>query len=429
MLRSTFAVPLALALLMPSGSALAQPEDELPQDSPFLSFERPQRWTFGLRATLLAGESASNVATARRSGGRSVANRTLSLDEWRFEQFVVVAPVVLRTASSLALMSKPTGSLELDDFIVDEEPTIPPPYQGQALYARWDLATAGVAREMELEQWIDYISYETVFDEDAAMQIGWPTRWPGEAQSTFLPQQYVSLDAAGSPFPASDTTVADLLAKWTGGEDPKAIPPVQLAKWLAGKVQEYVRISRAGTTNRRQQDAEMATASPTASGIEVKSAPETALIGEGTKHDAAVLLAALYREAGLPTRLVMGYQENERDGSRKLRDQERIRSWVEFALYDEASDQLTWVPVDVARLRESSSRMKPMDQKWKYFGSHDELDDVVPIAFHIHPPTDVRSYASAAFFGITMVPAPPDRATQFITFSQNRTPTRPPEQD
>lgn len=429
MLRTTLVVPFLAAAFLANGQAVCQSDEKLPQETPFLKFERPQRWTLSVRATLLAGESASDIATSRQIDGRNRPSRSLSLDTWTYDQFVVVHPIVLRTASSLALSSKPTGSLELDDRVVDEEPVIIGPYQSQARYARWDVAEPGTAREMELEQTMDFVSYETVFDEDAAMQVGWPAAWPAEAESTFLPQQYVSLDSAGKPFDASDTTVADLLAKWTNDQDPRAIPPVQLAKWLAGNVQNYVNITLTGMTSRRQMDSELSVAASTASGIEVKSAPETALTGQGTTHDAAVLLTAIYREAGLPARIVIGYQERENDGRKKLNDRKRVRSWVEFALYDEANEQLTWIPVDVARLRERSSRMKPLNQKWKYFGTHDELDDVVPIAFHFHPPTDVRSYAAAALFGITMVPAAPDRAAQFISFSQNRTPTRPPEDD
>lgn len=429
MLRTTRIVPVLVTAFLAPGLSAGQPDEKLPQKSPYLKFERPQRWTLSVRATLLAGESASDIATIRQNSPRNTPSRTLSLDTWTYDQFVVVHPIMLGTASSFAMTSKPTGSLELDDRVVDEEPIIIGPYQSQARYARWDVAVAGTAREMELEQTMDFVSFETVFDEDAAMQVGWPTSWPAEAESTFLPQQYISLDSAGKPFDASDTTVADLLAKWTNDQDPRAIPPVQLAKWLAGNVQGYVNITLSGVTSRRQMDTELSVASSTASGIEVKSAPETALTAQGTVHDAAVLLTAIYREAGLPARIVIGYQERENDGRKKLSDRERVRSWVEFALYDEANEQLTWIPVDVARLRERSSRMKPLNQKWKYFGTHDELDDVVPIAFHFHPPTDVRSYAAAALFGITMVPAPPDRATQFISFSQSRTPTRPPKDD
>lgn len=424
-------VVFALALAAPALCVIAQQDEEkLPQESKFLSYERPQDWDLMCRSILLAGESASDLAFTR--GARNQPNRPLQLDEWEYEEFVAITPFVLRSASSFNLIEpvqgastpKPTGKMTLGDLPVELEPVIIGPYQSQALYARWD-SGPGITRRMILEQTTRMRSFETEFDEQGAMQVGWPAEWPEEAMSTFLPQQYISLDGEGNQFDAADTTIPDLLEFWTEGQDPKSIPPVQLAKWLAGKVQEHVNVIRPGMTTRRDLDLELAVASPAKSGLDVQSAPEVARTGKGSPHDLTVLLTALYREAGLPARVVIGFQEKERNGRRKLDDDEQVRSWVEFALYDETDDELTWVPVDVARLREKSSRMYPLNQPWKYFGTHDELDDVVPYAFHFHPPTDVRSYGAPSMFGITMVPAPPARATQYVDFSQSRPPVRP----
>ncbi|MFG0305226.1 MAG: transglutaminase family protein [Phycisphaerales bacterium JB040] len=423
------ALALSLALAAVANTSVAQDDEKLPQRSKFLTYERPQDWQLMSRSILVAGESASNVAYTR--GGRTQPTRTLQLDEWEFQEFVAITPFVLRSASSFSTLEpaqgagtpKPTGKMTLADQPVELTPTIIGPYQSQALYARWD-SGPGVTRRMILEQTTRMRSFETVFDERAAMRVPWPGEWPEEALSTLLPQQYISLDGEGNQFDASDTTIPDLLRAWTNDQDPKSIPPVQLAKWLAGKVQEHVNVIRPGMTTRRDLDLELSVASPVKSGLDVQSAPEIARTGKGSPHDLTVLLTALYREAGLPARVVIGYQENEKNGRRELNDDERVRSWVEFALYDEADDELTWVPVDVARLREKSSRMYPLEQPWEFFGTHDELDDVIPYAFHFHPPTDVRSFGAPSMFGITMVPAPPVRGTQYIDFFQTRPPVR-----
>ena len=406
--------PLALALTMTG--AQAQPIHEYPQESSLITYERPQRWDLQSRFILLARETVSDVGFGRPGRTR----RPLNLDEWRFDEFVAVTPFVQRSASSYSVIEKPIGWLQLGDARVDLEPTIIGPYHSQAAYARWD-SPMGTARNAVIQQTTRVISFEVKFDEEAAMRVGWPTAWPAEAQSTFLPQQFVSLDATGNPFDAADTTIKDLLAAWNDGNDPKSIPPVQLAKWLAGNVQEYVNTIRPGRTNRRNIDIEVSTFSNAQSGLDIKTAIETARSAEGTPHDMTILLTALYREAGLPARMLIGYQEDEENGGRRLSQQDQIRSWVEFALFDEDSQELTWVPVDVQRLREDSTRMRPLNQRWPFFGSHDELDDVVPIAMHIHPPTDVRSYGAPSMFGITMTPAPPEFATQFIDFTQTGT--------
>jgi len=75
-----------------------------------------------------------------------------------------------------------------------------------------------------------------------------------------------------------------------------------------------------------------------------------------------------------------------------------------------------WVPVDVVRMRRSGSRAKPIDQKWPYFGEHDELDRVIPFAFQFHPPTTVVAHGSPAFWGWLVTPKPPDRVLQTVRF-------------
>jgi hypothetical protein len=93
-----------------------------------------------------------------------------------------------------------------------------------------------------------------------------------------------------------------------------------------------------------------------------------------------------------------------------------LRAWAEFALVDPKSGKEIWVPVDVVRMRKSGSRAKPIDQKWNYFGSHDELDRVVPFAFQFHPPTTVVAHGAPAFWGWLVTPQPPERVMQTLRF-------------
>ena len=132
---------------------------------------------------------------------------------------------------------------------------------------------------------------------------------------------------------------------------------------------------------------------------------------------------------GLPARIVVGYDiGEEKDPDRKnfleRRNSASLRAWIEFALFEETTQQVTWVPVDVVRMRKSSSRAKPTDQTWDFFGTHDELNGIVPFSFHFHPQTTVRAYGSPGFWGWLVTPKPPERAVQALTFLAYRTPQR-----
>ena len=57
----------------------------------------------------------------------------------------------------------------------------------------------------------------------------------------------------------------------------------------------------------------------------------------------------------------------------------RIRFWTEFYLFDERTGTGQWIPVDLHRQRAESSRAPDIHRPWRYFGNHDELDEIVPL--------------------------------------------------
>jgi hypothetical protein len=135
----------------------------------------------------------------------------------------------------------------------------------------------------------------------------------------------------------------------------------------------------------------------------------------------------MLKKAGLPARTVIGFDVNSRDNKFLTRGnkENRLRTWVEFALYDEAKNTVNWVPVDVARMRKTTSRAMSLDRlNWPYFGTHDELNRVPVIALHFHPPTDVVSYGPAALWGWFVTPAPAPSAEQALRFMATPTATR-----
>lgn len=361
------------------------------QPSPYLTLVRKREWTVRAQITLRADHT-------------NPYQRYSNLDWFRFEHMSMVFPVAQVTGSSVWREGSIEGTLFLAQSMVDDTPELIGPYHSEAAYARYD-ARDGHTRTVRLVHAHEITSWDTVFNEQAALRVPWPEGpWPDEAMSTFGPQEFIN--PKGQPEPV----VVEMLMHWTQGKDPKSISPVLLAKWLAGSVQEYVHLEGDGVNR-----AYYLAGGSAAEGVELKGAGETIRARRGSSHDMACLLAALYRAAGLPARIIIGVDEDPERSSREL------RSWVEFCLYDEKLGHVVWIPVDVAKLRARSNRMLALDRPWEYFGTHDELHQIAPFAFHFVPPVDVRSYNSPAFYGWRQTPLNAPNATQIFDIDVNRT--------
>jgi hypothetical protein len=404
--------------------------------SPFIErVGRPKRWTL----TVITRIAGHQEVVPENDGKR------LEYDTWEFDAATVVYPLLGETGSSVLEVYGPpdkevpaaSGKVELDDLQISDEMTIlkqgfgggPLPcgtWRGQ-----WQVPamTDGNyrARELDFEVSFSQACYETKLDERGASQIDWPKgEWPPEAASTFQPQMFVDFDAQGSGYDMG--AVAALLDTWSEGRSiddmRKQSKPVMLAKWLAGQTVEHVQINGEGLTFDQTGLWE---------GFDTPGAAAAALEGRGTELDLPCLLVALYRAVGLPARLVIGYDKGGEGESVYLQHKKgsgTLRVWVEFALYDEANKTFGWVPVDIAELRRSQSRMPPdyLNRPLRHFGTHPDLDEVVPLAFQFHPPTTVRSYGAPALWGWFVTPTPPARATQQVTFNMTTTPRGGPNE-
>lgn len=435
--RTTGTIVAALALSpWAAAPAAAQTKNDLPmpQDHPALRHTDPESHTLTLQVQVLTAIVPQGYTT---SGNRPTRN--LELQRWDVDSMSVILPVITTTGNAIGSPDSVTGEMWIDSRSVDTTPTLIGPYQGQSMYARYE-AVNWRLDGFRVRQQETIVCCETIYDEQAAMKLGWPDAWPPEADSTFQPEQLIS--EVRSDF-TNTGPVNDLVRTWTNGQDPKTIPPAQLAKYLTAKVWEHVKVVRPSLSNRPSDDGTvypLSFLSPSSYeethiqssravvgqtvGYVVQHADETATTGEGSDNDAAVLLTAVFRAAGLPARLVIGYREKS-EHIRRLSDSDKHHTWVEFALYDpdanEGKGQLIWVPVDIVALKGSSSRARPLDQPWKYFGTHDDLDELVPVATHFHPPTTVRSYAVPALYGWTTTPEPPDTASQSIDINLSGT--------
>ena len=412
----------ALALMLAAPLAAGQVQFGA-NPSPYLEKTEVQNWT--MVADLTARSYRPNRASTQAQ----------TQETWTFNQVAVVFPLLLETGSSrvptadTAAGPAPelSGYLEIDDERVDATPeVIRQTYHSGSKLVFWRPERGEYhAKQIEMHFEQQTECWGVRFDEEKASKVvDWPTGpWPDAAASTLdQPQFYIDRgpDAHGRDGNYDMSSIDALIEKWTGGNDPRSIKPVVLAKWLAGSLaQEF---QPAGT--------ELIVGPIGFEGFRLKGAPGAAFDMRGSEFDMVCLLAAVYRRAGLPARTVIGYDaaaaKGKRDYFNKKAGDTAIRAWVEFCLYDESTDSAGWVPVDIVQMRKKHSRLPSnwLNRKLAYFGDNDDLDGVVPIAFGFHPETSVSAFNFPALWGMTMSPALPGIAEQGLRIQITRTAKR-----
>lgn len=341
--------------------------------------------------------------------------------QWSLGTVGIIFPLLRETASAELRSRAVQSRFTINDIEVDDRPTFINNFPLGAQYGRWDFVAPNNgqirANQAELHLSFDVTSYDTIYDDAAAEQVEWPDQWPEPAASSFEPMPFIDFEPGKGEY--DPEPVRKLLERWTAGRDPKSLKPAVLAKFLAGQVVEHVQPSGQGLVFDRTGAIE---------GVAITPPPLIASRRRGSPIDMAVLLASVYREAGLPARLVFGLDADKQKGKRDRQFLERgggppeLRVWVEFALIDPQTRSLAWIPVDPAAMRTRSSRM-PRDywtRPLPFFGTNDELDGVVPFSFHAFPPTTVRSYGTSgmpAFWGWFVTPESPEQAWQTLTLT------------
>lgn len=394
----------AMAVIALAASAASGRQPQAPFN-PYLELYDPRDWTLRVTVDVRAWQE------------QDPSTQLPVTEKIAFDTAAIVFPLLKRTAASVTDDRGITSEVRLNDRETNAAPELLPDYHSGARLGKWALVD-WTGDEVALEVSIPMTCWKTRFDEAAASRVGWPKGdWPAEAASTFDPQFFVDLGLDG---PYDMSPIKEFVDRATRGKDPKTVPPVTLAKFLAGEVQSAIQPSGNGLGYNRIGQLE---------GIDLQGAPETMHRRRGSEFDMVCALAAVYREAGLPTRIVIGYdigktKDEDRKNFLRRSSSSDLRAWVEFALLDEGSGQLQWIPVDVLRMRERSPRPPAADKPWEYFGTHDELDGIVPFAFQFHPPTTVRAYGSPGFWGWLITPRPPERALQALSFVATTTPKR-----
>lgn len=389
------------------------------EPGPYLKREKPKDWIVTINV---------DVQSTRNDMADPSNSKLPDTTPFKFETLSVIFPFPPPTASASPEQSTLKAVLKLQDRPVTDQFTVldnqitGQPYQSGVKLIRMS-ATNGVCREIGFEVSYKSVAYNTVYDEEAAAKVAWPKDgWPVVVASTFNPQMYIDyaiLRDARSGVVRHDFDTEALRA-WVNEQtkgNPQGVPPATLAKWIAGQMMTRLQPTGDGLTYLKSGQLQ---------GIGVIGPELTFQRGRGSDFDISATLVAAYRMAGLPARLVIGWDTGTGSGAsdnfldKNKGGKKSLRSWVEWALYDEAKSTLNWVPVDLARMRKQGSRAQAMDRPWKFFGTHDELQGVVPIAFHFHPPTTVESFGAPGMWGWMMTPSAPDVGFQGLRIRADR---------
>lgn len=331
----------------------------------------------------------------RRSSDAELAvDGTLQLDA-----LTMFFPIPEGCASSETWSDRISGMLDVGGRTVTGGFRVIDGLQAGARLAAFD-AVDILASNLTLRVEVPMTCWETRVDEKRASVVRWPAGgWEPVIEACLKPQTLVESDSA---------EVRELTARWMkeapGGADPRNTPPYMLAKYLAGRVVNwYQPTGHSAASTRYRGGITGSVYGANVEGYEALGAAEAARTGRGPVLDQANLLVAVYRAAGLPARLVIGVDQRamakQADGGQVGPVAPVVRAWAEFYLPGTKTSEGEWIPVDVSRQREFSSRAPGLGQVWRYFGHNEELDVTVPVSFHWLPPVPCSNMGAPALWG------------------------------
>ncbi|XHC26740.1 transglutaminase-like domain-containing protein [Phycisphaerales bacterium ac7] len=396
--------------------ALAQPSTQTPRPAPVqavpyeplvlrIDADR-QQWTLNGEILLLG------LTRDRRD--INVDQPVYRTDPFKIEAAVIAYPLPTDTAFTVMDETLTETRLQIGSTQIQEAPRTLDGYQSGQRLLVWDVKNVE-ATSLRLNVQTSMQAFKTVVDEERAFAVDWPKQeLPEDLNSSLGPQLYVEADAP---------EIKRLVEVWTNG-NAKRVKPYYLAKHLAARVIEWYQPSEGPYLAERDSDNFRAGggAAMTA-GYNVRGAVRAAREQRGSNLDMANLLCAVYRAAGIPARVVIGYDHE----AQRQDDRPPVIAWVEFFLMvDQENQRGEWIPVDIIRQREFASRAPDVTRSWKYFGNHDLSHNYSVISFHWHPPTTVVNSGPPAFWGWLPKPSAPnvDQGVRFHAFATPMTAER-----
>ncbi len=365
-----------------------------PPPSRFLTYVEERDWTVHIEVEL----RPENVLYAPDLTG---INAPYTTPSYAFRSADVVFPLLESTGSSTTLLDNFNFKSRLlwESIEHANQPALIASAPAIGRFGHWRLNALPdgadyIGHRLRLILDIPVLCRETRLNERAASAVRWPVRpWTPEMQSALEPQRFVESDD-----PAIDRLLTELLPN----QPPRSMPPLLTAKTILARVIE------------RYQPTTMGYDFGSAGlvrGFDIKGARAVAESDSNkvSPFDLPCVLVALYRAAGLPARLVIGFDPVASEKQRYA----IFHAWAEFYLFDESAPptkpgdppgQGQWIPVDPIRQRDFSSRAPPIRSPWLFFGTHEDLKDIVPLAHTFHPPLSVLNapmfaYGSPALWG------------------------------
>ncbi|MEM1330009.1 MAG: hypothetical protein AAGG07_05560 [Planctomycetota bacterium] len=281
-----------------------------------------------------------------------------------------------------------TRKLQVNDIVRPFDPE----YDAETGMIEWTvLPASGQSRlavgELRLDVEWDYTPITIQVNEATASAVDWPSgAWPARAARQLVPEALIDFGPRGD----YDTKALERMFKsWTNGKPATSVKPYALAKWFAGQL----------TGSFRARGDASAVGDPefmTLSGYKPEPLDELMRRGLASDMELALLLTWFYREAGLPARFVAWYNgqaaRGQGEGQGLFERESGVGAFVygvEFALYDEASESLAWIPVFPGEIRRKTSRLPRnyMDRPLEYFGNHPDMDGLIPVARFAQAPT------------------------------------------
>jgi len=264
-----------------------------------------------------------------------------------------------------------------------------PQFGGRTL--RWQLG-------YRVESWSSRLRSEA-----EAAAIAWPRSWPAEVQDGLRPQMFIESD---------DPLFAGAVEKASEGRL-RLVPPYLAAKDLVRYCINEIRLSG---------DGHNMGALGALRGLELVGARRAANDGIGGPHDLVCVCVALLRAAGIPARPVIGVQEQKSSLGDKKSGGPEFVSWAEFYLPDAG-----WVPFDPVAMRGKGIRNLDVRREWPEFGTMDDLNRRIPLAYHFIPPAAVEVPIPAVWGWDPRPGGDPGSETQirFTIISRGRGPGEP----
>lgn len=282
-------------------------------------------------------------------------------------------------------------------------PRVSDPY---ALGTRLAIFNAGPTRSTNIRMRMTnhIVSYDCDIDDARALRVPWPESFKVQADDLTPAEAALNaaIETALEPQTFIDSEnefITELLERWTSGQ-PKKLTPYALVKYLASRV-----FLQCKPDNKRFLSVipNQESANPIAvEGLRVLGAEYAAQQPECSPYDFVNLLVALYRAAGIPTRLIIGIDVQTQDDSAADSyegDLGRIHAWAEIYLVQPGQRVGQWIPFDALRLRRRSERTPPLDRKWDFLGYLRNGRFYAPLTCHWHPPTVVVSPGPPSLWG------------------------------